>query len=297
VDEDESLLASAPNASHPSPKPIEANSEAGDELAAAIGGHGSYTRYARFVVAVLGSIPWLGGLLAASAALHAEVEQGKINELVQQWLRSYGDRVKQLEAAIGDITDRLDQLGPEARARAESDGYLALVGKAFGVWDKADTNEKRRLLVALLTNAAGSAVAPDDLIRLFIEWIDRYHELHFKVIAEVYKSPGITRREIWLNIHGAIPREDSAEADLFRLLVHDLSTGRVLRQIRATDADGKFLKKKTGGRRRGSATTTTMKSAFDDVEPYGLSALGERFVHYAMNEVVLRIEAERDQSG
>jgi hypothetical protein len=35
-----------------------------------------------------------------------------------------------------------------------------------------------------------------------------------------------------------------------------------------------------------------LKSAFDDQESYVLTALGKQFVHYTMNEIVARIDAE-----
>ena len=38
-------------------------------------------RIKRFVLSALSSIPWVGGVLSASAAYQAEKEQGKINEL------------------------------------------------------------------------------------------------------------------------------------------------------------------------------------------------------------------------
>lgn len=40
-----------------------------------------YAKFARFVFAVLGGLPWVGGFIAASAALQAEYEQGHVNEL------------------------------------------------------------------------------------------------------------------------------------------------------------------------------------------------------------------------
>ena len=46
-----------------------------------IDGKGKKTRTGRFVVSALSSIPWVGGIIAASSALHAEKEQGKINDL------------------------------------------------------------------------------------------------------------------------------------------------------------------------------------------------------------------------
>ena len=43
----------------------------------------------------------------------------------------------------------------------------------------------------------------DDVIKMFITWIDLYSEPHFAVIREVYKnSDGITRQEVWAAIHG-----------------------------------------------------------------------------------------------
>ena len=46
--------------------------------------------------------------------------------------------------------------------------------KTFRQWDTADTEEKRRLLVQLITNAAGTRVAEDDIVRLFLDWLGGY---------------------------------------------------------------------------------------------------------------------------
>ena len=53
----------------------------------------------------------------------------------------------------------------------------------------------------------------------------------------VYKSRGITRLGIWrqLSEETTPPKENSSEADLFRMLVGDLSTGRIIRQERQED--------------------------------------------------------------
>jgi hypothetical protein len=136
-------------------------------------------------------------------------------------------------------------------------------------------------------NAGGTTLCPDDLIRLFMQWIDTYHEAHFAVIREIYRSPGSTRAGIWENVHGTAVREDSAEADLFKLLVRDLSTGSVIRQLRETTASGHFVKK-TPVRAPNGYGSRLMKSAFDDVGQYELTELGRQFVHYTMNEVVPR---------
>jgi hypothetical protein len=127
------------------------------------------------------------------------------------------------------------------------------------------------------------------MIGMFINWIDMYSEPHFAVIREVYKSPGTSRQQIWDAIHGHQVREDSAEADLFKLLVHDLSTGHVIRQHREKDYYGNFLK--VAPRKRAGAPTQTTTSAFDDEKQYELTELGKQFVHYTMNEIVPRIAA------
>jgi len=113
-----------------------------------------------------------------------------------------------------------------------------------------------------------------------------YHEVHFSIIKAIYQQPGITRHEIWQQLNGAQVRENSLEADVFKLLIRDLSMGSVIRQHRPTDYHGNFVKKPT---KKGSSVSSTMKSAFDDQDEYELTELGQQFVHYTMNEVVPRI--------
>jgi hypothetical protein len=124
---------------------------------------------------------------------------------------------------------------------------------------------------------------------MFIQWINDYSELHFKVIRWIYKNPGCTRGHIWMGVHGAIVREDSAEADMFKLLIRDLSTGSVIRQHREKDYYGNFVKKTR--KSSGGQLSQTLKSAFDDEEEYELTELGKQFVRYTMDEVMPRIAA------
>jgi hypothetical protein len=126
------------------------------------------------------------------------------------------------------------------------------------------------------------------VIRLFLDWLNLYHEAHFAVIKQIYSNPSITRCEIWEAVYGDTPREDSAEADLFKMLIRDLSTGGVVRQARDTNEMGEFLKRRRAPRRNSSST---MESAFEDTKPYVLTELGKQFVHYTMNETVKRLGA------
>lgn len=161
--------------------------------------------------------------------------------------------------------------------------------KTFRQWDEVDTAEKRHFLVQLITNAGGTRIVSDDIVRLFLDWIDLYHESHFAVIREIYnkRNEPPTRFDIWAGIYGEpVPKDNSAEADLFRMLIRDLSTGGVIRQPRETDYDGRFRKRTRVPRR---SSSTTMDSAFEDTKTYVLTELGSQFVHYTMNELVDRL--------
>jgi hypothetical protein len=144
----------------------------------------------------------------------------------------------------------------------------------------------------VLTNAAGTRICSDDVIRIFIDWIRMYSEVHFAIMRQVYKEPESTRYDIWVSLYGEdTPREDSSQTDLYRYLIRELNTGGVIRQPRQTNAAGAFLRKRPRRVRPGGASST-MKSSFDDQEPYVLTELGKEFVHYTMNEVVARIEGQ-----
>ena len=143
----------------------------------------------------------------------------------------------------------------------------------------------------ILANAAASSMASDDVVRLFIDWLKVYSELHFKVIAVIYRhsSTGITRAGVWSKLGKGAVTENSADADLFKLLFRDLSTGGVIRQHRDVDYYGNFIPKTPERRPKGSGPKP-ITSAFDDEESYELTELGKQFVHYAMTDLPLKIE-------
>jgi len=241
----------------------------------------------KFLLAAIGSIPWVGGFIVAAARIPKEEATDRKENLQTKWLEEHQKKLEQLRKTLDEISHRFKILGTEIGERIQSQDYLALVRQAFRAWDKSETDDKRQFAANLLSNAAGTRICSDDVLRLFISWIDLYHESHFAVIREVFKNPGATRFDIWTKLYGALPREDSAEADLFKLLIRDLSTGGVLRQARDTTEDGQFLRKQPT-RNRGHATMT-VESAFEDTKPYLLTELGKQFVHYTMNEIVPRI--------
>ena len=242
-------------------------------------------------MAAVGSIPWVGAFLTAAAAFKSDEGELHHESLQVQWLQEHQKKIIALRETFAEIQRRFESLGEGIEARIQSEDYLRLVRKAFRSWDQADTEEKRRYVANLVANSAGTRVCSDDVVRLFLNWLDLYHESHFAVIREVYQNPGSSRYEIWTNLYGATPREDSAEADLFKLLIRDLSTGSVLRQERDTNSLGQYVRKTAKKSRPGHAPTV-MESAFEDTKPYVLTELGKQFVHYTMNEVVTRIENE-----
>jgi hypothetical protein len=242
----------------------------------------------KFVLAALGSIPWVGGFISAAVSYKTEAGKLKTDNLQNKWLEEHAHKIEKLRKIIEEIISRFELLGTQIDERIQSEEYLDIVRKAFRAWDRADTDEKRRYVGNIVSNAAGTRLCSDDVLRLFVDWLDKYHEAHLAVIREIFKIPGITRFLIWDTIYGVLPREDSAEADLFRLLIRDLSTGGVIRQDRDTNQYGQFLRKKTPNRK--GSLPPTLESAFEEKKSYVLTELGKQFVHYTMNEIVPRIE-------
>jgi hypothetical protein len=241
-------------------------------------------------LAALGGIPWVGGVISAAAAFKAGESEMQQNALLREWLQEHQEKLQELRATLGKLVARLDGFGQEVEERITSTEYLTLVRKTFREWDVADTDEKRKLLVQLITNAGGSRIVSDDIVRLFLDWIDTYHEAHFAVIREIQKNEGPTRYDIWVAVYGEpLPRDDSPEADLYKMLIRDLSTGGVIRQQRESDYNGRFVKRARAP--RGGATSNTLESAFEDTKQYVLTGLGSQFVHYTMTELVKRLDS------
>lgn len=239
-------------------------------------------------MAALGAIPWVGGFIAAAAEIPGDEAALKRDHLRTQWLEEHQKKINELRQTLEDIYSRFQSLGLEIEERIQSEEYLALVRQAFRTWDHSETNEKRRYVANLLTNCAGTRVCGDDVIRLFVSWIERYHEAHFAVIREIHQNPGSTKFDIWSGIYGdVLPREDSADADLYKLLMRELSMGGVIRLTRDKNESGQFIRKRP--RKRRGPAPTVMESAFEDTKDHVLTELGEQFVHYTMNEAVIRL--------
>lgn len=253
-------------------------------------------KIARGVLQVAGAIPFAGGLFSAAAGAWSEHEQEKVNNFFKQWLKMLEDEIKEKEKTIIEIMTRLDIHDEEISKRIHSNEYQSLLKKTFREWAGAESEEKRIYIRNILANAAATTYASDDIIRLFIDWLGNYSELHFKVIGVIYKhqSDGITRGSVWNDLGKPSVAENSADADLFKLLFRDLSTGGIIRQHREVDYYGNYLSKPTKRRLKGSGQKP-MTSAFDDEDSYELTELGKQFVHYAMTDLPLKIEFNPDQ--
>jgi hypothetical protein len=230
----------------------------------------------RLAIAVAGSIPWVGDLIAATLNYKLDARKGRQDDLQTLWLEEHTRKLSELMRDVQAIAARIEGLGSQIDERLQSESFLALARRAFRAWDRADTAEKRGYAGNLLCHAAAPRHAADDILRTFVDWLDLYSEAHFAVMKQLAERPGSTRLDIWRAIYGDPTRDDSAGADLFRLLVRDLSVGGVIRQERATTETGAFV------RRRAGPPRATLESAFEDTKRYCLTALGADFVRYAM---------------
>ncbi len=249
--------------------------------------HGYGPKVARAVLALLGAVPFVGGAFGGASGAWSEAEQDHFNRVAASWLKLQEDEIKEIGITIAEILSRLDLNDAEIQKRLESPEYLSLIKKSFRDWSAAESEQKRVYIRNLLTTAAAYRICSDDVVRLFIQWIDTYSEAHFAVMQFIYKNPGSARWEMWQGIYGSRVRDDSAEADLFKLIIHDLSTGHVIRQHRETNYAGQFLK----AARKRPVRSTTLTSPFDDDKPYELTELGVQFVRYTVEGVMPRIGA------
>jgi len=252
---------------------------------------GTYGRAA--LNAIGGSIPIIGGVFSAAAGMWSEAEQEKLNSFFRHWLEMLRAEAAEKQRTIIEIAQRLDLHDEAIANRVASKEFQSLLRKGFRDWPSAESEDKRVLMRNILSNAGATRIVSDDVVKLFMDWVKIYSEFHFQVVAKIYNHDGITRARVWHALGREPVREDSADADLFRLLFHDLSTGRVIRQHRETDRAGNFIAKPPPPRRGISHAmpggTRQMKSAFDDEDAYELTQLGQQFVHYAMTDLPLKL--------
>lgn len=245
--------------------------------------------------ALSGAIPFAGGLFSAAAGYWSEKEEAKANEFLRSWIKMLEEELREKQQTILEILARLDMHDEKIRDRISSKEYQTLSKKAFRDWSAAESEYKRKCVRNTLAHAATTSMCSDNVVHLFLEWLEKYQEFHFRVIAEIYRNQnGITRGQIWHNLGMQKVREDSADADLFKLLIRDLSTGGIVRQHRETDYYGNFVPKQHS-RSKSTGQGKAYTSAFDDSEQYELTELGRQFVHYAMTDVPIKISFHEEK--
>ena len=247
--------------------------------------------------AASGAIPFAGGVLSAASGAWSEQEQAKVNRVFEHWIKMLKAEMAEKAQTILEIMARLNMDDEKTAERVASPEYQSLLRKAFRDWAGAESEEKRKLIRNVLAHAADASITSDDVVRLFITWVSTYSELHFRIIASIYNDAGVTRARMWEKVGKEDVREDSAEADLFKLLIRDLSTGSIIRQVRQKDYAGNFLRKPAQRRRTHAPLSTTVESAFEDTKGYELTELGQQFVHYAMTDLPARIEFHQSASS
>ena len=150
-----------------------------------------------------GAIPLVGGTLSAISSAWSEAEQEKVNRFFDYWIQMLKDELKEKEQTIVEIMARIDLADEKIVERIESSEFQSLVRKTFREWSGAESEEKRVYIRNILANAAAVSLTSDDVIRLFITWINQYSEMHFQVIGAIYNSDGITRGAIWKKLEKA----------------------------------------------------------------------------------------------
>jgi len=241
----------------------------------------------RFVLNMLGGgIPYAGGIVSGITGKWSENEQEKINKLFQSWMKIQAEELNRIGITLVEVMERINFQDVTIEERVTGPEYLSLIKQVYRDWSAGDSEKKRIHLRNLLANAAECRLTSDNVVSLFIKWINEFSELHLDVISLVYKNKGITRYSMWQELYGERVREDSAEADLFKLVIHNLSMGHIIRQERLTDYQGNFMKSRPSPK----VKSTIMKSAFDNENGYELTGIGTQFVHYTMNEIVPKIE-------
>jgi len=258
---------------------------------------GSAPTLLRLLLACAGAFVPPVGVAAAAGSAWGEFDQAKVNKMLGAWIKLQEKEMEEITRTMGEVLQRLNLQDEKVEERLRSPEYISIMRKCFRDWSAAESEVKRRCIRNLLVAAGSISLCSDDVVRLFIDWVDRYGEPHFKVIKAIYASQdGITRAEIWQEIQGSEVREDSAEADLFKLIIFDLSTGHVIRQHRPRDGRGNFLKVAPQRQRGRRQVDPRVRSAFDDDKEYELTELGSQFVRYTMNEVVPRLEAPAEST-
>ena len=62
--------------------------------------------FEKFLLAALGSIPWVGGFISTMATLQTEAADLRANDLRTQWLREHQQKLNHLAQTLSSISER-----------------------------------------------------------------------------------------------------------------------------------------------------------------------------------------------
>lgn len=199
--------------------------------------------------------------------------------LFEQWFTYQEEDIAIKAHILTEVLQSLDFSKRKVKKRVESPNYLALVRKSLRDLSADESQQKHHMIGNLLYNAAVLDLTPDNILKIFISWIENYTDEHFAVLKEIADRGPLTRRDIWLYIHDKIPSEDSAAAEFYRLVIFDLSVGHLIRQQREKDYYGKVVKKRNPAE-MSQDQPTEFTTTFGDEKLYELTELGKQFVRY-----------------
>ena len=157
-----------------------------------------------------GAVPFAGGVLSAASAAWSENEQSKVNKALEHWLKMLEAELAEKAQTILEIMARLNINDEKIAERVASPEYQSLLRKAFREWPGGESEKKRQLVRNILAHAADASLTSDDVVRLFIQWLSLYSELHFVVIGAIYNDEGVTRARMWEKVGKDEVREDSS---------------------------------------------------------------------------------------
>lgn len=144
---------------------------------------GNFGKYSRGALqAIGGTIPFASGVFSAIAGAWAEKDQEKVNRFLKHWVEMLKDELKEKETTILEILRRLDLQDKAIAERVESKEYQSLIKKTFREWGGVESEEKRIYIRNILANAAACTVSSDDVVRMYIDWINKYSEMHFQLL-------------------------------------------------------------------------------------------------------------------
>ena len=66
--------------------------------------------FQKFVLAALGSIPWIGGFLSAAASLKTEQDNLRTDSLHTQWLEEHASKLASLRATLESVVQRFESI-------------------------------------------------------------------------------------------------------------------------------------------------------------------------------------------